>query len=195
MTHTTGKTIGYGRVSSYGQSLDIQLEKLAAYPCDKIFQEKISGVDQNRPELNKCLDYLREGDTLVVTKTDRLARSFNHFFTIIKRLEDEGITLKILDQSVDTSTSTGKLLLNILGVLAEFENNIRKERQMDGIKKAKANGVHFGRKAKLTNEQVKEMAERKAAGERVKDLMAAYGISKDSVYRLTRPILNKENKL
>jgi len=181
--------IGYARVSSTGQSLDVQLDKLTGYGCAKddgvIYQEKKSGSKaETRTELQACLKHLRNGDSLVITKLDRLARSTYDLTRIANDLELRGIDLVVLDQSIDTSTPTGKLLFNMLGSIAEFENAIRKERQTDGIAKAKELGIKFGAKAKLTPEQVKELQQRRASGEKIKDLMYDYGISKATIYRL-----------
>ncbi|MED7789467.1 recombinase family protein [Francisella sp. 19X1-34] len=146
--------VGYARVSSKDQSLDIQLEKLKAYGCTRIFQEKISGVDQNRPELIKCKEYLRDKDTLVITRLDRMARSAIDLGNIVKNLESNNINFVVLDQNIDTTTSYGKLTFQILSSVAEFENEIRKERQREGISKALKNGKRFGRPAKITKDIV-----------------------------------------
>jgi len=174
--------VGYARVSSVGQSLDVQLDKLSN--CDKIFKEKKSGTTAERPAVKECMNYLREGDTLVITKLDRLARSTYHLTKIAEDLKNRNIALKVIDQSIDTSTPTGKLLFNMLASIAEFETEIRKERQLEGIAKAKENGVKFGAKAKLTKEQLAEMKEKREAGVLIKELMEEYSLSKSSVYRL-----------
>ena len=176
--------VGYARVSSSGQSLEVQLDKLRKYQCDKIYQEKKSGVTANRPELKKCLDYVREGDVLVITKLDRLARSTVDLHNILEQLNQKGVGFRVLDQSIDTTNATGKLLFGILASIAEFDTELRKERQMDGIRKAKENGIPFGRKAKLTDKQIEEMRQKRSNGILIKDLMATYGLSKASVYRL-----------
>lgn len=176
--------VGYARVSSAGQSLEVQRAKLSH--CDKIFEEKRSGTTADRPELQACLSYLREGETLVITKLDRLARSTYHLTQIAESLKQRGIELVVLDQNIDTSTPTGKLLFNMLGAIAEFENEIRKERQLDGIAKAQERGVKFGAKSKLSPDQVAEMREKRASGVLIKDLMRKYGLSKASVYRLLK---------
>ena len=137
--------VGYARVSSVGQSLEVQLDKLRL--CDKIYQEKKSGAAGRRPRLEACLEYLREGDTLAVTRLDRLARSTLHLCQIAAELERKQVGLRVLDQSIDTDNATGRLLFNMLGAIAQFETEIRAERQMDGIQKAKERGVRFGRKA------------------------------------------------
>ena len=137
--------VGYARVSSVGQSLDVQLEKLKG--CNKVFKEKRSGVDTGRPALKQCLEFLRDGDTLLVTKIDRLARSTSDLYRIVTELAEKGVSFKVLDDpSIDTTSRTGKLIMGILVLIAEFENDIRRERQMDGIAKAKDRGVKFGRK-------------------------------------------------
>ena len=173
--------VGYARVSSVGQSLDVQLDKLGH--CDKVYQEKKSGASGPRPRLNDCLEYIREGDTLVVTRLDRLARSTLHLCQIADELARKGINLQVLDQNIDTSDATGRLLFNMLSAISQFETEIRAERQMDGIQKAKERGVHFGPKKKLTPEQIVELKHRREQGTLIKTLMQDYGLSKVSVYR------------
>ncbi len=172
--------IGYARVSSVGQSLDVQLDKLK--DCDKVFQEKKSGTSDKRPILQECLDYVREGDTLVISRLDRLARSTLHLCQIADRLQRKQVNLKVIDQSIDTSDATGRLLFNMLSAIAQFETELRAERQLDGIQKAKEKGIRFGRKAKLTPEQVAEMREKRKQGVLIKTLMKDYGVSRATVY-------------
>src|SRR4030095_9354256 len=131
--------VGYARVSSVGQSLDVQLDKLGH--CNKIFQEKKSGTAGARPRLNDCLEYVRDGDTLVVTRLDRLARSTLHLCQIAEELARKGVHLQVLDQHIDTSDATGRLLFNMLGAIAQFETELRAERQMDGIQKDQKRGI------------------------------------------------------
>lgn len=173
--------VGYARVSSVGQSFDVQLDKLKH--CDKIFQEKKSGTSNKRPRLSDCLEYVREGDTLVVTRLDRLARSTLHLCQIAETLKRRQVNLRVLDQNINTSDATGRLLFNMLGAIAQFETEIRAERQMDGIIKAKERGVSFGRKRKITQQQIEELQERRKSGTLIKTLMADYDLSKASVYR------------
>jgi len=181
--------VGYARVSSIGQSLEVQQAKLKH--CDKIFEEKRSGTStHNRPALQQCLNYLREGDTLTITKLDRLARSTLHLTQIAHQLDQEGIELMVLDQNIDTKTPTGKLLFQMLGAISEFENSLRKERVAEGVAKAKERGVRFGPKNKLTPDQVQEMSQKRADGVLIKDLMTQYGISKASVYRILKDSAN-----
>jgi DNA invertase Pin-like site-specific DNA recombinase len=173
--------VGYARVSSYGQSLDVQLEKLA--DCERVFQEKQSARTDEREQLQMCLDYVREGDLMVVTKLDRLARSTRDLLNIINRLEKKKVELVVLDQQIDTSTATGRLMVSMLAAIAEFENDLRKDRQMQGIAMAKRKGVQFGRRKALTEMQVQEMRGKRQDGLLIKDLMAQYELSKATVYR------------
>lgn len=146
--------VGYARVSTAGQSLDVQLDKLRAYGCSRIFSEKRSGRQaESRPELQSCLQFLRDGDVLVVSRLDRIARSILDLAKMADLLKKKGVALKVLDQAIDTSTSEGMLMFSLLGAFAQFENDIRAERQADGIAKARDKGVTFGRKRALTPEQ------------------------------------------
>ena len=182
--------VGYARVSSSGQSLDIQIEKLKKYGCTKIYKEKLSGVDQNRPELLKCLDYVRdEQDTLVITRLDRMARSTLHLGTIIKRLNDKGVNFVVIDQNIDTTTSFGMLTFNILSSVAEFENEIRKERQKEGIKKALKEGKPFGRPKKITKsiiERILEDSKTKTVAQILKD----NNVSQRTYYKIKNGLYN-----
>jgi DNA invertase Pin-like site-specific DNA recombinase len=173
--------VGYARVSSVGQSLAIQLDKLQ--PCQKIFQEKMSGAGGKRPQLDACLEYVREGDTLLVTRLDRLARSTLHLCQIAAELHRKQVHLQVLDQHIDTSDATGRLLFHMLGAIAQFETELRAERQMDGIQKARERGVHLGRKKRLTRRQSAELRHQRAQGVLIKTLMREYHLSKASVYR------------
>ena len=173
--------IGYARVSSVGQSLDIQREKLTH--CDTLFEEQRSGTSDKRPRLAACLEYVRDGDTLVVTRLDRLARSTLHLCQIAEELTQKGVHLHVIDQQIQTSDATGRLLFNMLGAIAQFETEIRAERQMDGIQKAKARGVPFGRHKTLTPQQSAEVQDRREQGTTIRTLMHEYGISKATVYR------------
>ncbi|QGN96842.1 DNA-invertase hin (plasmid) [Piscirickettsia salmonis] len=176
--------VGYARVSSYGQNLESQTKKLQEYGCKKIYKEKISGVDQNRKELKNCLDYLRDEDTLVVTKLDRLARSNTHLNQIVEGLMAADVNLIVLDQKIDTRSALGKMMYQLLGVFAEFENNIRKERQADGIRIAREKGIKFGRKRKYSDTEVDSMIKDRESGMTIKLITEKYDISKASFYRL-----------
>jgi len=176
--------VGYARVSTIGQSLDVQRSKLNAFGCDEIFEDKHTGTTADRPKLKQCRKYVRKGDCLVITKLDRLARSTYHLTQIAEELKEKGVDLVVLDQNIDTSTPTGKLLFNMLTSIAEFETEIRKERQMEGIAKAKEKGVRFGRKSKLQERQIAALRRERGEGMKISELMSKYSLSKASVYLL-----------
>lgn len=174
--------VGYARVSSVGQSLEIQEAALAEAGCEKIFTEKRSALStKGRIKLQDALDYVREGDTFIVTRLDRLARSVADLFAIIETLQAKGVAFRCLQQSgVDTDSSTGRLMMAILGAVAAFEADIRKERQMEGIAKAKAAGVYKGRKPIIDGEKVKQLHK---DGMRPADIARKLKIGRASVYR------------
>jgi len=174
--------VGYARVSSVGQSLDVQREQLKAAGCEKLFEEKRSGrTAADRAELQAALEFVREGDTLVVTRLDRLARSITDLRQMVDGLAAKGVGFRCLQQgALDTTRSDGKLLLNILGSFAEFEADIRRERQMEGIAKAKAAGVYKGRPASIDMAQVRDL---KDQGFGPSQIARKLSISRASVYR------------
>lgn len=174
--------VGYARVSSAGQSLEVQQDLLLAEDCNKIFSEKQSGTSTlGREALTAALDYVREGDTFVVTRLDRLARSVVDLHQIIERLSAKGCGLRVTQQTgIDTTTSAGKLTLAVLAAVAEFETEIRKERQRDGIARAKERGVYKGRTSTINAGQVRELH---AAGTRPVDIARELRVSRASVYR------------
>jgi DNA invertase Pin-like site-specific DNA recombinase len=174
--------VGYARVSSVGQSLDIQLSLLNEAGCEKVFSEKRSGRSTGgREALADCIDFVREGDTLVVTRLDRLARSVGDLFGILEKLQAKNVSFRCLQQSgVDTDSSSGRLMLAILGAVAAFEADIRKERQAEGIAKAKAAGVYKGRKPSVDGSRVRQMQKE---GMRPTDIARELGIGRASVYR------------
>ena len=139
------------------------------------------------------MNYLREGDTLIITRLDRLARSVVHLAQLGKRFENEGINLEVLDQSIDTSTSSGRLMFNMLASIAEFENDLRAERQAEGIAKAKENGVKFGRPAKLTEKLTREIYARRQSGATIGQIAKEFTLGEATIYRALN-IVNRENK-
>ena len=173
---------GYARVSSSGQDLTIQVEALTNAGCENIRQEKVSGTStQGRDELNTLLEFLREGDELVVTRIDRLARSIRDLQNIVYDLDKKGVVLSATEQPIQTNTSAGKCFLDMLGVFGEFETNLRKERQMEGIAKAKERGVYKGRKPSVDVEKVKALRDSGMGGSAIAKEM---GIGRASVYRV-----------
>ena len=172
---------GYARVSSSGQDLTVQLDALKAAGCETIRQEKVSGTStQGRDELNTLLEFMREGDELVITRIDRLARSVRDLQNIVYDLNKRGINISATEQPIDTKTSVGKCFLDMLSVFSEFETNLRKERQMEGIEKAKEKGVYKGRKPSIDVNAVKELKEK---GMGASAIAKELGIGRASVYR------------
>ena len=176
--------VAYSRVSSSSQSLEVQLEALKQYGCKKIFQEKVSGTStQGREQLRECLDFAREGDELVITRIDRLARSVLDLQLIIKELTDKGVTLTATEQPISTKDATSKCFLDMLGVFAELETNLRSERQSEGIARAKQKGVYKGRKSKIDVQKIKKLKEEGLGASAIAKQLK---IHRDSVYRLLR---------
>jgi len=172
--------VGYARVSSVEQSLDVQLARL--HDCERIYQEKQTGRTDQRPELQKCLDWVRAGDILIVTKLDRLARSVQHLTAIARTLEEKGVELQVLDQAMDTATPEGRLLFHTLGAIAEFENDLRRARQREGIEHARSQGRPLGPVHRLKPADIATLRSQRQQGMLIKDLMRHYGLSKASVY-------------
>jgi DNA invertase Pin-like site-specific DNA recombinase len=178
--------VGYARVSSTGQSLDIQLEQLAAAGCTEVFQEKVTGTTTvGRDQLDAALRFVRKGDVFCVTRLDRLARSMLDLRKIVDALTAKEVGFRVLQQgAVDTTRSEGRLLLNILASFAEFETDIRKERQADGIAKAKVEGKYHGRPATIDPQQIATLKEQ---GLGASAIAKKLGIGRASVYRITSP--------
>lgn len=173
--------VGYARVSTTDQDLTIQQAALDRARCEKVFSEKKSGTSTAaREALAQCLEFMREGDTLVVTRIDRLARSVGDLETIAATLKRKDIALRATEQSIDTSTPAGVAFFQMLGVFAQFETAIRKERQLEGIAKAKAAGVYKGRRRTVDAERVRVLL---SEGTKPSEVARQLGISRMSVYR------------
>ncbi len=182
--------VGYARVSTKDQNLDIQIEALKNAGCSEIFSEQVSGTSKKgRAKLKECLKYLRKGDTLIITRVDRLARSMHDLQIIIKQLKDGGIDLKATDQPIDTSTPAGKAFFDMLGVFAEFETNLRRERQLEGVAKAKKAGKYKGRNP-TAKAKTKEVLLLLDDGFSKKEVAEKLEIGIASVYRIVKA--NKE---
>ena len=173
---------GYARVSTADQDCSIQREALRKAGCTMILEEKGSGTSRNgRTELERLLGFIRKGDTLMVTRIDRLARSMKDLQDIVHELKAKGVALKATEQPVDTGSAAGKAFLDMLGVFAEFETNLRKERQLEGIAKAKAAGVYKGTKPKINRAKVKALH---ASGKGPAAIARELKVARSSVYRL-----------
>lgn len=173
---------GYARVSTIGQDLALQEQALRAAGCEVIRAEKVTGTSRvGRTELQVLLDFLRSGDTLVVTRIDRLARSIKDLQDIIHALKEKGVTLKATEQPIDTRSAAGKAFLDMLGVFAEFETNLRRERQLEGIAAAKVRGVYRGRKPSVTPTEVQRLRIEEKLG--VAEIARRLGVGRTTVYR------------
>lgn len=178
------KKIGYARVSTYEQNLDLQLDGLTKAGCFEIYQEKLSGKDKERPELQQCLRSLRPGDTLTVWRLDRLARSLSDLVNIITDLEKREVSFESLKDNIQTSSAAGKLSFHIFAAMAEFERNLLRERTHAGLAAARARGRKGGRKPSLDAKQIREIrALLRDPNVRVTEVAKRYGISRATIYK------------
>lgn len=186
--------VGYARTSTVEQQagLAAQERDLGDAGCTKLFSETVSSVANHRPQLEAALDYVREGDTLVVTKLDRLARSVADLVSITSRLNEKGVALRILAMSLDTATPTGKLMINLLGSIAEFERELMLERQREGIAKAKAEGKYKGR-APTARQKSEDVLRMKSEGKTVEAIVQELNVSRSSVFRILKDAEVGEN--
>ncbi|MGC5245571.1 recombinase family protein [Gordonia sp. DT219] len=186
-----GQTIGYQRVSTTEQNTARQLDGLE---FDKVFTDHASGKDTNRPQLTACLEYLREGDELVVHSMDRLARSLVDLRRIVDDLTDRGVSVRFVKEGMtftrDESDPCSVLMLSVMGAVAEFERSLILERQREGIAVAKAAGKYKGRKAALSDAQARQVADRLAEGESATALAAEYGVSRATVYNTRQRLVS-----
>jgi DNA invertase Pin-like site-specific DNA recombinase len=173
---------GYARVSSSDQNLTLQEQALRTAGCEVIRAEKVSGISRDgRTELQLLVDFLRRGDTLVVTRIDRLARSIKDLQDIVHTLKSRGVTLKATEQPIDTRSAAGKAFLDMLGVFAEFETNLRRERQLEGIAAAKERGVYRGRRPSINPTEVHRLRTEEKLG--ATEIARRLGVGRASVYR------------
>jgi DNA invertase Pin-like site-specific DNA recombinase len=170
--------VGYARVSTDGQTLDAQHTTLRTAGAERVFAEKVSGAKTDRKELAKAIDALGAGDILLVTRLDRLTRSTRDLLNVLATISDKGAGFKSLaDAWADTTTAHGRLMLTVLGGLAEFERELIRARTDEGRKRAQARGVRFGRKLKLTQHQITEALRRREAGEALVEIGRSYNVS------------------
>ena len=187
MTESNSRTrrLGYARVSTYGQTLDAQLEQLRADGSVRIYREKASGTQPTRRELLRMLKALAPGDVVTVTRIDRLARSTFDLFAIVKQIVNAGAQFRSLAEPwADTTTSTGRLMIAVLGGLADVERDLIRTRTAEGRSRAKARGQHMGRPPKLTPRQQKEARRRRAEGATLKELAKSYNVGRATILRL-----------
>lgn len=177
--------VGYARVSTFGQTLDAQVEQLTAAGCSRIFKEKVSGARADRRELNRLLAALTEGDQVVVTRIDRLARSTFDLFAIVRRIVEGKAQFRSLAEPwADTATSTGRLMLAVLGGLADVERDLIRTRTAEGRARAKERGQVMGRRSSLSPQQKQEVRERLADGAQLADLARTFNVSRSTISRL-----------
>jgi DNA invertase Pin-like site-specific DNA recombinase len=177
--------VGYARVSTDGQSLTAQVVELKVAGCTEVFQEKISGAKSERAQLSRLMKRLESGDVLVVTRLDRLARSTRDLLNVLGAVGDKGAGFRSLrDTWADTTTPHGRLMLTVLGGLAEFERELIRSRTSEGRERAKAKGIVMGRKPKLTHHQRQEAVARRDAGEALVDIARSYAVSHSTISRL-----------
>jgi DNA invertase Pin-like site-specific DNA recombinase len=176
--------IGYSRVSTAEQNPELQHDALLAAGCSRVFTDKASGVASDRPQLAAALDYLREGDSLVVWRLDRLGRSLKHLLEVVSELDEHGVGFKSLQESIDTTTSTGRLVFHVFGALAEFERDLIRDRTTAGLAAARARGRVGGRKPVLTGQQIQVARKMYAAGDStVADIAKILRVSRGTIYR------------
>src|SRR5436190_10064219 len=186
-THSEKRLIGYARVSTYGQTVDSQLEQLRAAGCGSrnIYREKVTGARADRRELNRMLAELAPGDVVTVTRIDRLARSTFDLFAIVKQIVNAGAQFRSLAEPwADTGTTTGRLMIAVLGGLADVERDLIRTRTAEGRSRAKARGQHMGRPPKLTPQQQKEARRRRAEGATLQELAKSYNVGRATISRL-----------
>jgi len=177
--------IGYARVSTKDQNSELQTNTLTEAGCERIFEESASGAQRNRPKLKEALSFLREGDTLVVWKLDRLARSLRQLIETVDDLHERGIGFVSLTENIDTTTPGGKMIFHVFGALAEFERELIRERTTAGLKAAKERGVKLGRPRALDDEQIAIARSLKASGNMTSAQIAEHlGISRPTLYRM-----------
>lgn len=176
------KLVGYARVSTEDQDCSIQINQLKQIGCSKIYADQKTGRNLNREQLQQCLDYLREGDVLAFTRVDRLGRSLKDLVTIADDLRKKGVGLYIVQQNLDTSTPMGQMFYAMLGIISEFEYHLKRERQLEGIVRAKSLGKYKGRKS--LDEQVREkIAQLMAQNMKPSSIAKELGIGRTSVYK------------
>lgn len=182
---TSGAVIGYARVSTAEQSLEMQISALRKYGCNRILDEKVSAASSKRPMLTQALSILREGDVLVVWKMDRLARSLTDLLRRVAYINECGAQFVSLTEKIDTSSASGRLLFHVLGALGEFERDLIKERTTAGMKAAKERGVKFGASPMFGDNTIKAMQADRSAGKSLRWLAAHYGCSVGTVQNWT----------
>ena len=179
--------LGYARVSTDDQATAAQLDALNAAGCERVFEERASGGRWDRPELHRMLDQLRQGDVLIVWKLDRLSRSLKDLLTIIEKIDAAGAGFRSLTEAIDTTTPAGRMMMQIVGVFAEFEREMIRERTRAGLERARKKGRHPGRKPKLSDEQRQEIRDLVLSGKRTEaEAARLFNVHRSTISRLMR---------
>ena len=177
--------VGYARVSTADQKLDLQIDALKVAGCGEIFSDVASGAETGRPELEKALNFMREGDTLVVWQLSRLGRSLKHLISVVNDLSEKGISFLSLKENIDTASAGGRLVFHIFGALSEFERELIRERTNAGLEAARARGRTGGRPVKMTKSQIRKATElMKNPAVSVQDIAKMFGVSRATLYRI-----------
>ena len=180
----TTKRLGYGRVSTSDQNPDSQRDALSKAGVDQIFLDTFTGTKSNRPELNRMKEQLRSGDTIVITRLDRLGRSTKDLLNLVSDLKDQGVNLEVIEQNINTSTPEGKLFFTLVASFAEFEREIMRARTIDGLASARARGRVGGRKTVMSAAKIETAKRMYNEGKYVKEIAEVLGVSRPTVYRV-----------
>ena len=179
----TTKRLGYGRVSTSDQNPDSQRDALLKAGVDQIFLDTFTGTKANRPELNRMKEQLRDGDTIVITRLDRLGRSTKDLLNLVSDLKEQGVNLEVIEQNINTSTPEGKLFFTLVASFAEFEREIMRARTIDGLASARARGRVGGRKPAMSPAKVATAKQMYSEGKFVKEIAEVLGVSRPTIYR------------
>lgn len=188
-----GNLIGYARVSTTGQSLDLQTDALEKAGCTKIFTDKVSGGKASRPGLDECLNYLRDGDTLVAWKIDRVGRSLAHLASVMTSLNERGISFKSLTEPLDTTTAGGEFIFHVFAAMAQMERSLNRERTLAGLEAAKQRGKKLGRPEALSQVELDLARRLRDEGASLSMLAKKFNVSKTTMHRrLSQPSTSDE---
>lgn len=183
----TTKIIGYGRISTADQKATTQEDALRNVGVDQMFIDTFTGTKSSRPQLDRMKEQLRSGDTIVITRLDRLGRSTKDLLNLVSELEDLGVNLQVLEQNINTSTPDGKLFFTMIAAFAEFEREIMRSRTMDGLASARARGKKGGRRTVMTTSKIQVAKDMYADGRYVKEIAETLGVSRPTIYRALNP--------